>query len=130
MTKSESAKIPSKLLLACFVFSTVAVGIYWWRPQYGELQVLSSGWVLAIVSVVVAAAFASRVLNHSMLIGAAAAAGGIAAIAIRIVVEVVQDPTSHNLWPFELVIASCFIFPSALLGAAFGSVLKRLFTRT
>ena len=118
-----------KRLFATFIISMLAVGAYWWPPSYSEIQIIPSWWVFAFISVLVAALFAVGSLKHSLLIGVTAAGGAIAAIVIRIAVDVVGDPTSHNLWPFELALAGIFILPSALLGAAVGMVARRVFSR-
>ncbi len=125
----KSGKFASKRLVAGFVVALLAVGAYWWPPSYSEIQVIPSWWVFALISVAAAMIFASRDLRQSMMIGAGVAVGAMAAIIIRVIVDVVADPTSHNLWPFELVIASLFIVPSALLGAAVGVVVRRLVPR-
>ena len=40
-----------------------------------------------------------------------------AAVAVRVFVEIILDPTSHNLWPFEIVIAAATGFACAAAGA-------------
>lgn len=120
----------SKRLIAGFVVSLLAVGAYWWPPSYSEIQVIPSWWVFALISIAVALIFASNDFRKSMLMGATVAAGAIGAVAVRIVIDVVGDPTSHNLWPFEIVIASLFVVPSALLGSAVGVVIRRLIRRS
>lgn len=119
----------SKRLIVGFVVSLLAVGAYWWPPSYSEIQVIPSWWVFALISIAVALIFASNDFRKSMLMGAAVAAGAIGAVAVRIVIDVVGDPTSHNLWPFEMVIASLSVVPSALLGSAVGVVVRRLVSR-
>jgi hypothetical protein len=50
----------------------------------------------------------------------------VVAVALKLVVEVRADPTSHNLWPFEMLVT--LAIASAVLG---GLYLVRLFaTRT
>jgi hypothetical protein len=44
---------------------------------------------------------------------------------VRVVRETSVDPTSHNLWPFEIVIASGLGFPAAFAGAVLGWLLVR-----
>jgi ABC-type branched-subunit amino acid transport system permease subunit len=41
----------------------------------------------------------------------------------RVIVDVVRDPTSHNLWPFEIVIAVLVGAAAAVAGALLGSLL-------
>jgi hypothetical protein len=40
----------------------------------------------------------------------------------RVVVDTSQDPTSHNLWPFEVGLAWFVGLLASLTGAALGSV--------
>lgn len=47
------------------------------------------------------------------------------AVFARIVAECSLDPTSHNLWPFEIVLTLFVSAPLALLGAAAGAGLDR-----
>lgn len=121
--------LPRKRLAAAFITTTLIVGAYWWPPSYDEIQLIPSWWVFALIAVLVAVTFAVKDLKNSMLVGVAAACGAIAAIVVRIAFDVVGDPTSHNLWPFELALAGIFIVPSALLGAAVGMVARRVFSR-
>jgi hypothetical protein len=45
---------------------------------------------------------------------------------LRVVVDAVIDPTTHNLWPFEVVIASLVGGACSILGAAIGLLAARL----
>ena len=44
----------------------------------------------------------------------------------RVVVDTARDPTSHNLWPFEMVIAFALGLAGAVPGALIGSTFRRL----
>jgi hypothetical protein len=41
-------------------------------------------------------------------------------------VEGILDPSSHNLWPFEIAIALVLGFACSLAGAAIGNLIARL----
>jgi hypothetical protein len=56
----------------------------------------------------------------------AAGAGVPIAVLCKLVWDVVADPTSHNLWPFELAIALAVGAAAALVGALVGWVLAVL----
>ena len=43
----------------------------------------------------------------------------------RVVVDTMRDPTSHNLWPFEVVIAFMVGLAGAVPGALIGSAIRR-----
>jgi hypothetical protein len=49
-----------------------------------------------------------------------------AAVMARVVVDTTRDPTSHNLWPFELVIAFLVGLGGTVPGTLIGSVFRRL----
>src|ERR1700727_246012 len=90
-----------------FAFAFFAVGIPWWSIPYNESW---SGletflfW-LGMLAVTIAAAFA-RVFGQAgfyltiPFIGASLPS----AILARVIVDTVRNPTTHNLWPFEIVI--------------------------
>lgn len=67
-----------------------------------------------------------RPLSRSLWLGAAVLP---AAVFARVVHDVTRDPTSHNLWPFELAIAIGVGFPAALAGALLGWGVLRLTRR-
>jgi len=47
------------------------------------------------------------------------------AVIAQIIVDTTRDPTSHNLAPFEVVIALAFGFPPAALGVILGNLVRR-----
>lgn len=51
----------------------------------------------------------------------------VGAVVARIFVDVIRDGTSHNLWPFEIIIASIVSFPLALIGVLAGSLVVKFF---
>lgn len=53
-------------------------------------------------------------------------AGFVLAVVGRVAVETSSDPTSHNLWPFEVVIAGGFGLAGALLGVGTARLAQRL----
>jgi hypothetical protein len=50
----------------------------------------------------------------------------VAAVFLRIVVEGTADPTSHNLWPFEVIIAVGLGFSIAFAGAVIGRLAAKV----
>lgn len=52
--------------------------------------------------------------------------GLLIAVFIRVMIEGIADPTSHNLWPFELIMYAVVAFPSALIGTGVGFFAKRI----
>jgi hypothetical protein len=112
--------------LAAFGVAFLLVGIPYWLTPYGQLDL--PGALLgipAIVVVVVALLLAIRVggVRRTMAVVGAAMP---AVVALRVAFDVARDPTSHNLWPFELVIAVLVGGACALAGALAGGLLRRL----
>lgn len=55
----------------------------------------------------------------------AVTAGFVLAVLGRVVVEAARDPTSHNLWPVEVVIAGGIGLVAALIGVGVARMLQR-----
>jgi Trk-type K+ transport system membrane component len=113
---------------AAFLVSFLAVGIPYWRIPYSQAQLPSALYRPGLV-IVFLAAFACRYTPSSrfwrtlLVIGAAVPA----VIAVRVAYETSADPTSHNLWPFEVVIAAFLGFITAFAGSlAGGFILPKL----
>jgi hypothetical protein len=116
-------------LVAAFVLSFFAVGVPYWQIPYAKVSLPSSlyGTGLVVVGVLAAAARAvgkARILTVIFAVGAAVPAP----ILARITVETTKDPTSHNLWPFEVIIAAVIGVLCSSAGALVGS-LPALFSR-
>ena len=102
----------------------LAVGVPYWLVPYNKTipnAVIAIG-VAAVVIVAAILAFRGMKLARALLVpGLAVPAAALA----RVIVEGVLDPTSHNLWPFEIVIATLLGLAAALPGALLGWLLAR-----
>ena len=110
-------------LVAAFVISCFAVGLPYWQIPYAKLSLPSTlyGMGLVVVGVLAAAARAfgkARLMVVVLVIGVAVPAP----ILARIAVDAAKDPTSHNLWPFEFIIAAVIGVLCATAGALVGSL--------
>jgi hypothetical protein len=114
-----------------FVTSFLAVGMPYWLIPYHRLN-LPDALLGAGLVVVGIAAFALRAWGAAPFWRATmiAAASVPAVVLARVIVDAARDPTSHNLWPLELVIAMLVGFACALAGALLGSLVARMFGRT
>ena len=113
-------------LAVAFMSAFLAVGVPYWQIPYAQVSLPGTlvGWSLVIVAAVAAVMrLGCRASFVRALFGAGLAVP--AAVMARVIVEASQDPTSHNLWPFEVVIAGLLGMGVALLGG----VLPR-FSRT
>jgi hypothetical protein len=110
----------STIRLAAFVVAFLAIGIPYWQIEYAKVQ-LPNSLVEPQLLVVVLASFVIRRFTGTSIWHATSLAGVAVpgAVAARVIVEATRDPTSHNLWPFEVVLA----FGVGLIAAAVGALL-------
>src|SRR6266404_1870491 len=125
-----STNVRKNLSLAvAFVSGVLAVRVPYWSMAYGKekLPVALVGPGLLVPVGAALLLCASRVASlHKVLLVMGATVP--AAVCLRVARDVAADPTSHNLWPFEVVIASFVGFPCALAGAIVGSLIAWLIT--
>jgi hypothetical protein len=119
--KPKSKKI---LLLSAFVCSFLIVGLPYWQIPYAQVSLPNAIWgvPLLIVSTIAAAL---RVVPGIRLISAALVVGASvpAAVLARVVFDVFSDPTSHNLWPFEVALSVGPGLLAGFVGALAGGVI-------
>ena len=114
-------------LVAGFAAGFFAVGVPYWQVPYSKVSLPDTlmGPSLLVVGIAAAAirAFSKvHLLLLTLIVGSAVPA----AVLARVTVDVGKDPTSHNLWPFELVIAMWVGVLCSAAGALVGSVPKLL----
>ena len=105
------------------MISFFAVGFPYWQIPYAKVSLPSTlyGMGLVVVGVLAAAACAvgkARFLAVILAVGAAVPAP----ILARVAVDTAKDPTSHNLWPFEFIIAAVIGALCSSAGALVGSL--------
>ena len=110
-------------LVAAFVISFFAVGVPYWQIPYARVSLPTTLYDTGLVVVGVLAA-AARALGKARLMTVILAVGAAvpAPILMRIAVDTAKDPTSHNLWPFEFIIAAVIGVLCSSAGALVGSV--------
>lgn len=119
MTRSS----PAWLLIA-FAIAFIGVGFRYWQLAYSQVSLPDTLYgpglaAVFVVALMVRAFGLARFWLGWLLIAAAVPA----AVMARIAFETASDPTSHNLWPFEVVIAAGVGLFAALGGALLGSLL-------
>jgi len=118
----------SARLKIAFVAVFLAVGIPYWLVPYNKAlpaPVIAIGLAALVIGGAVLAFRGTRFAPSFLVPGLAVPAAAMA----RVVVEVMHDKTSHNLWPFEIVIATGIGIPVALAGALLGRLLARALGR-
>ena len=113
-------------LVAAFVVSFFAVGFPYWQIPYAKVSLPNTlyGPGLLVVGVLAAAA---RAFGKARLLAVIIATGAAvpAPILARVAVDTAKDPTSHNLWPFEFIIAAVLGALCSSAGALVGSLPAR-----
>lgn len=116
-----------KQFLIAFTASFFAVGFPLWLIPYKKLNLpdalLEPGIFVVVVSALLLCAYKlASVWNAIWLVGAAVPA----AVLARVIVDGIKDPTSHNLWPIAVIIATFVGFGCALPGAVAGWIIGTL----
>lgn len=114
-------------LASAFVVCFLAVGIPYWQVPYAKVSLPSTLYGPGLI-VVAALAAATRAIGRARLRAVILTVGAAvpAPILVRISIDTAKDPTSHNLWPFEVVIAAVLGAVCSSAGALAGSVLMYL----
>jgi hypothetical protein len=112
---------PTRLVRSIAVAAAGCAGaaIIYWPIPYAEISLLERTFLLRWLLAAAIAGFAGRwfarypAARTALLV----AVGFAVAVIGRVVVETMADPTDHNLWPFEVVIALVVGGTGALVGA-------------
>ena len=113
-----------------FSVSALAVGVPYMLIPYRELNLPSALYGPELCVLVATAALthgcgATTFWKSVAIIGAAVPA----IILLRVAVETAADPTSHNLWPFEIIIGSIISALCAFTGSLIGWIISKLRSR-
>ena len=109
------------VLALAFTVGFFAIGLSYWQIPYSELALPNAILGFGLLAIAVLAAL-SRVLSTArlwpttLIVGASVPA----AVLARVIYDASHDPTSHNLWPLEIVLAAGPGILLALVGALAG----------
>lgn len=111
-----------RMLLLAFVLPLIAIGVPYWQAPYNspdaQLPGAFLGWQLVLVFF---AAVASRLSGAHFLAAWVVPASTLPAIVlVDVILDTATDPTTHNLWPLEVLISAAIAGTVALLGALAG----------
>lgn len=116
--KVAAAALTGTAMWAIFLWKLVPYAIRERHPA------LLPWWMMPLLAFLAAFLLSLGGDQHRLLIPAALVAGMVIPHIILIVVDCAQDPTNHNLWPFEFVFILVEMSP-ALLGPALARRLQR-----
>lgn len=116
--------------VVCSVVGCVAIGLSYWTKSYGELSLpdglFGPGLLLVSVSSAALRFLEPQRWRSTFAIMTLAPVG---TVVVRVVSDGLQDATSHNLFPFELVIAGVVGGLAVAIGMGFGWIVRRLVPR-
>ena len=116
-------------LASGFAAGLLLMGIPFWRLPYNHQGFTYPGLILGMIALgVVTAGLAAASPARLRSIFWTMLAAFPAAVAIRVAVEVAQDPTDHNLWPFEIVYALVVSSVAVVPGLAVGALVRKVAT--
>ncbi len=123
-------KLRQNGLPIAFVASFLAVGVPYWLIPYSKIS-LPDALVAPGMLVVVLGALMLRSCGVASFWRVTSIVGASvpAAVFARVIADVAADPTSHNLWPLEIIIALPMGLAGALVGATAGSLFGKLAAR-
>ncbi|MCA0132139.1 hypothetical protein [Winogradskyella alexanderae] len=118
-----------KLKYWIILVGLVIGALAYWNVPYKELQLNNLNMWLFVGSGTFIGGFVLKLVSKKAPINVALflMLGVITSIVLRIVYDVsLWDSTSHNVAPFEIVLAGLQSFPFALLGAYIAVLIKKL----
>lgn len=118
------SKSSSVALAFAFICAFLIVGLPYWQIPYAQVSLPNAvwGWPLVIVTALAAlprAVSGARFWSAALVVGASVPA----AVLARVVYDTSSDPSSHNLWPFEIILAAGPGFLAGVIGALVGGLL-------
>ncbi|ENO74806.1 hypothetical protein ACFQ4M_13090 [Thauera mechernichensis] len=112
------------VLALAFFGSFFVVGAFYWPIPYAQISLPNAVWGLPLV-VVAALAALPRVLSSTRFWPSALIVGASvpAAVLARVIYDTSSNPSSHNLWPFEMILATGPGLLAGVSGALVGGFL-------
>ena len=105
-------------------FSAAITGIFFWLELYFPFLKLWSAFFVFTALLALVIRLITTAPNKILLLIIPGCF--MAAYVIKLIIEVISDPTSHNLWPFEIISLSMIVVLAALLGIGLGIVVKMI----
>lgn len=116
-------------LPVAFVATTTAIALPYWAATFDSIRDdgIFGSWHL-IAGMLVAGTLLAGMMSEvslGLVLTVMLTCAPIAVIG-RVIIDSASQPTSHNLWPLELVIAAVMSIPFVGIGAAFAWGARRL----
>ncbi|MES2372607.1 MAG: hypothetical protein V4557_08510 [Bacteroidota bacterium] len=114
-------------LFILFFASVLITGLPLWLTSYQELtagNIIKVSGALSIAITWVAGVLPGK---QYLKIVSAVSGGFFMAYVIKIIIDLINNPTDHNLWPFELVIIAFIIICVTSAGIALAWITRKCF---
>jgi hypothetical protein len=116
----------ARVFLGCLGLEFLVSGIPWWLAPYNRFSFSTPTGILGTLAFLGIAAWASGWTRLGLSKATLAAGAAVpCAVMARVIVDTLRDPTSHNLWPLEVVMMAVLGFGAAFAGALAGRLLRR-----
>ncbi len=118
----------TRIKIWIILFGILIGGIAYWRTPYSDMNLMDDGlWLLMGTMAFVAALVSFLVFKEKpWLTGLLICLGVAISIMLRVLYEVsFWDSTSHNLWPFEIIISILQALPMSIAGAYVGNIFSK-----
>lgn len=106
--------------------ATIGYGTVYWTTPYDELDIGSLTLAVYAVAALPVVALRATGVAPFLLSAAVSPVALAAAVMVRVAVDVARDPTSHNLWPIEIVVAVVVGAVWGLIAAGVGELVLRV----
>ncbi len=116
----------TRAFLGCMALAFLAAGIPWWLAPYNRFSFSTPSGLLGTLAFLGIAAWAAGWTRLGLAKATLAAGTAVpCAVTARVIVDTFRDPTSHNLWPLEVVMMAVLGFGAAFAAALAGRLLRR-----
>jgi hypothetical protein len=112
---------PFVLLL---ITATIVVGMFTWFSSNHEHN--NDFTLPGILTMLLALVFSIATRLEILKIIFATTGGVLLSLIIKIIIDGYYDPTSHNLWPFEIIIVGFLILVACVVGVLPGVLFRLL----
>lgn len=116
-------------LVLVFVVTTAAMAAPYWTAGYDSIRedgIFGSWYLVALL--LVAGTFLAGTLSDVPLVVVSPLMLTCVPLAVigRVLIDTASQPTAHNLWPLEVVLAGTMSIPFVLVGTALAWGVRRL----
>ena len=120
-------ELKDTLAILNFTISIISASIFYWIIPYSEINMTGLSFILtwSITGFLVGGAGVGILKKSRLHAALLTTTGFITSVLIRMIFEFTIDSTTHNLFPFEIMITMLIAFPSSFLGAFSASLLIR-----